>query len=179
MLAVLFLGSFTGQVLSGFAAENNERMQEGEALLSFGGYLVSGAFLWSVFENWESEFLQMWAYVMLTAYLYQRGSPESRDPDVKKPPRKGEEPGRKRSFGQVIYEHSLGLTLLASFVVSFHSCCTASTRGAMPPRMRSRKACRSPPSFSISAMHSSGSKVSRTGRANSSQQRCSWCWEFS
>jgi hypothetical protein len=119
VLALLFLGSFTGQVLSGFAAENNDRMQDGEALLTFGGYLVSGAFLSSVFENWESEFLQMWAYVMLTAYLYQRGSPESRDPDADEPPRKGEEPGRKRSFGQVLYEHSLGLMLLGCFVASF------------------------------------------------------------
>ncbi|WP_348983635.1 DUF6766 family protein [Brevundimonas sp. EYE_349] len=33
-----------------------------------------GAFLSSLFENWESEFLQMRTYVVLTAYLMQRGS---------------------------------------------------------------------------------------------------------
>lgn len=32
----------------------------------------------SVFENWESEFLQMGGYVLLTAYLVQRGSAESK-----------------------------------------------------------------------------------------------------
>jgi hypothetical protein len=119
VLAVLFLGSFVGQLVSGFAAENQERLEDGEAMLSLAAYVGSGAFLSSVFENWESEFLQMWAYVMLTAYLYQRGSPESRDPDVKEQPRKGEEPGRRRTFSQVIYEHSLGLMLLALFVASF------------------------------------------------------------
>ena len=35
----------------------------------------------SVFENWESEFLQMALYVWLTSFLYQRGSAESKDPD--------------------------------------------------------------------------------------------------
>ena len=37
-------------------------------------YLNTGA-LSALFENWESEFLQMSAYVMLTAMLFQRGWP--------------------------------------------------------------------------------------------------------
>ena len=44
-----------------------------------------GAFLSSLFENWESEFLQMRTYVVLTAYLMQRGSPESKDLDEPSP----------------------------------------------------------------------------------------------
>lgn len=35
-------------------------------------------FIEAVFENWESEFLQMAAFVFLSAILYQQGSPESR-----------------------------------------------------------------------------------------------------
>lgn len=43
--------------------------------------MTSGDFLSALFENWESEFLQMSAYVVLTTMLFQRGSAESRDPD--------------------------------------------------------------------------------------------------
>ena len=43
--------------------------------------LTSGAFAEATFENWESEFLQMGAYVLLTAWLIQKGSPESKNPD--------------------------------------------------------------------------------------------------
>jgi hypothetical protein len=116
-LGALFAGSFIGQMIAGFYAENQERMQDGAAMLGFGAYLVSGAFLSAVFENWESEFLQMWAYVVLTAYLFQRGSPESRDPD-------GEEtrPGegrRPRTLFAKIYAHSLGIALFVLFVASF------------------------------------------------------------
>jgi hypothetical protein len=117
VLMSLFLATFAGQCLSGFFAENNERMLEGAPELSAPAYLVSGAFLSSVFENWESEFLQMWAYVMLTAYLFQRGSPESRDPDDDEP-RSGDR-NEPRSIGQWLYAHSLGLALLALFLVSF------------------------------------------------------------
>jgi len=41
-------------------------------------YLHSGHFLSATFENWESEFLQMGMYVLLTVGLRQRGSAESR-----------------------------------------------------------------------------------------------------
>lgn len=45
---------------------------------------MSGHFWQATGENWESEFLQMGAYVLLTKYLFQRGSAESRDPDEPK-----------------------------------------------------------------------------------------------
>jgi hypothetical protein len=130
VLLALFLGSFIGQVFAGQAAENEERLQEGLRTLSLGDYLVSGAFLSAVFENWESEFLQMWAYVMLTAYLFQRGSQESRDPDEEPEARPGEEPGAMRTLGKKIYAHSLGFALLALFVLSFLLHWANSTRHA-------------------------------------------------
>jgi len=34
-----------------------------------------------VFENWESEFLQMGSYVLFTVFLFQKGSAESKDPE--------------------------------------------------------------------------------------------------
>jgi hypothetical protein len=41
-------------------------------------YLTSGDFVEAAFENWDSEFLQMGMYVVLTAYLFQKGSSESK-----------------------------------------------------------------------------------------------------
>ena len=41
-------------------------------------YLTSGDFYEAVFENWESEFLQMGSYVVLTVFLFQKGSSESK-----------------------------------------------------------------------------------------------------
>ena len=41
-------------------------------------YLTTGHFVEATFENWESEFLQMAAYVVLTVWLVQKGSSESK-----------------------------------------------------------------------------------------------------
>jgi hypothetical protein len=38
-------------------------------------------FLASTLENWESEFLQLLTFVVLTTFLHHRGSHESKDPD--------------------------------------------------------------------------------------------------
>jgi Domain of unknown function (DUF6766) len=39
---------------------------------------VRGDFVEAALENWDSEFLQMGMYVVLTAYLFQNGSSESK-----------------------------------------------------------------------------------------------------
>ena len=80
-LLSIFLIAVIGQALTGWSHENKELAEHGAAAVGLGVYLTGGDFLSALFENWESEFLQMWAYVMLTAYLFQRGSPESKDPD--------------------------------------------------------------------------------------------------
>ena len=67
--------------LTGWKAHNTVLLEHGTAPLGLLSYLRSGDFASAVFENWESEFLQMAAYVILTAFLFQRGSAESRDPD--------------------------------------------------------------------------------------------------
>ena len=38
-------------------------------------------FLSATFENWQSEFLQLFTMVVLTAFLYHKGSHESKDND--------------------------------------------------------------------------------------------------
>ena len=81
VLGGLFLAFLIGHSIAGFFAYNNDQVDHGQPQATFGQYLTSGQFLETVGENWESEFLQMLAFVGLTTFPYQRGSPESRDPD--------------------------------------------------------------------------------------------------
>ena len=85
-LLAVFAASVVGHAWMGWLSDAHDRALHHQAALSLGAYLAGGQFLSTLFENWESEFLQMWAYVMLTAYLFQRGSPESKavgDPHAK------------------------------------------------------------------------------------------------
>jgi hypothetical protein len=111
----MFAFSILGHLIAGWKVNNAELRQHGEHVLSLGAYFADTSFWSSVFENWESEFLQMATYVVLTAYLVQRGSSESRDPDD--PPRDGE--GREAPFGRWLYAHSLGIVMALLFVASF------------------------------------------------------------
>lgn len=79
-LSAMFFASLAGMALSGHSARNQELTEHGQAAIGLVTYLSGGVFLSALFENWESEFLQMAAYVILTAMLFQRGSAESRDP---------------------------------------------------------------------------------------------------
>lgn len=120
-LTALFLFSVVGMIWSGHAAHNEELRQHGAAAIGLGDYVTSGDFFSALFENWESEFLQMAAYVILTAMLFQRGSAESRDPDD--PDRENDElPRTMRERHPVLawlYSYSLGIALAALFVTSF------------------------------------------------------------
>src|SRR3954464_8652008 len=75
-LFVLFLISFIGQALTGWRANAEELRLHELPEIGFLTYLTSRHFISAVFENWESEFLQMAAYVVLTVFLFQKGSPE-------------------------------------------------------------------------------------------------------
>src|SRR5215213_1715646 len=77
----LFLLFLAAQAITGHRVYNTDQQEHQEQAISFVAYLRSGHFIEATFENWESEFLQMGAYVLLTVYLLQRGSAESRDPD--------------------------------------------------------------------------------------------------
>jgi hypothetical protein len=120
-LLILTALCISGMVASGLKVENEMLASHRQTPIGLLDYMASGSFLSALFENWESEFLQMGAYVMLTATLFQRGSAESRDPD--EPERDGDElPDTWRSRHPAlrwIYAHSLGLALTALFVASF------------------------------------------------------------
>ncbi len=128
VLMLLFLGSIIGQWLTGVHFENEQLREHGEEPIGAIAFLSDPQFLSTVFENWESEFLQMSAYVVLTAFLYQKGSAESEDPD--KPSRDGrlanarfapDAPSavRKGSAARWLYAHSLGIALFVLFIASF------------------------------------------------------------
>ncbi|ULT40046.1 hypothetical protein KRR40_35085 [Niabella defluvii] len=80
-LLLLMLFSLAGQFLTGWSDKNNELVLNGEPKLNAWAYFQSGHFIQATFENWESEFLQMALYVLLTIKLFQVGSSESKDPD--------------------------------------------------------------------------------------------------
>lgn len=84
VLLLLFAVSIIGQWLTGWHVAIEDATRHGQSVMSLGTYTLSPEFLSSVFENWESEFLQMSAYVVLTAMLVQRGSSESKDPTVRR-----------------------------------------------------------------------------------------------
>jgi len=115
----LFLG---GQIVAGRTVLNQERAEQGRAPVGWFDYLHEGHFLSATFENWESEFFQMGAYVLLTVYLRQKGSAESRS-FKPEPPRIEEGPtpalAKRRGIARKLYEHSLALALFALFIISF------------------------------------------------------------
>jgi len=75
---VLFLGSMIGHALGGVAAYNSEQAAHGGAPISVFEFVRTGEFWFQSFQNWQSEFLAVGAIVLLTIFLRQRGSSESK-----------------------------------------------------------------------------------------------------
>jgi len=123
-LFAVFLG---GQIVTGCHEYNSERRDRGQPEVTCGAYLRSGHFVEATAENWESEFLQMGAYVLLTVWLRQKGSSESKKIDQPEPvdaepdPRKKDAPWPVRRGGWVLwlYQHSLSIAFLLLFLLSF------------------------------------------------------------
>lgn len=125
----LFLVFFGGMVVSGAADYSSDQLAHGEAAVTVLGYLGTGAFLEATFENWESEFLQMGMYVILTVFLFQKGSSESkpmgRDAPQDEDPRNADLraatpwPVRRGGWVLKLYEHSLSILFLLLFLASF------------------------------------------------------------
>jgi len=114
--------------IAGWLNNNEVLTEHHQSQISYGSYVVSGEFIEGVFENWESEFLQMWALIMLTVYLRQKGSADSK-------PMRGKAPqdtssrysiikatswqSRSKALGHFFYSHSLGIAMLSLFIISF------------------------------------------------------------
>ncbi len=124
----LFLCAIIGQAITGWRALAEELRFHGLPSTGFLEYLTTGHFLSAVFENWESEFLQMAVYVVLTALLIQKGSPESKKPgeksEIEMPADPNEAarmpwPVRRGGLALRFYSHSLSIALMLLFALSF------------------------------------------------------------
>ncbi|HEX8328854.1 MAG TPA: DUF6766 family protein [Hymenobacter sp.] len=126
VVTTMTLLALVGQVVTGLHEYNEELAEMGMAELTTGDYLRSGHFLEATFENWESEFLQMGLYVLLTVWLRQRGSSESKklyeeeEVDAEPDPSKEDAPGPVRRGGLVLalYKNSLSIAFFTLFLVS-------------------------------------------------------------
>lgn len=125
----LFALFFCGMIISGANDYSDDQLAHGQPAVTIAGYLTTGAFLEATFENWESEFLQMGMYVVLTVFLFQKGSSESKamgqpapqDQDPRDATVKAATPWPVRRGGLVLklYEHSLSIMFLLLFLASF------------------------------------------------------------
>lgn len=118
--------TLVAQSYYGWKVDMQERHEKGFATLAYFSYLQSGHFIQATFENWESEFFQMALYVIMTIFLYQQGSSESKkldsQEDVDREP--VAHPGapwpvRKGGWILVIYKNSLSLAFIFLFLISF------------------------------------------------------------
>lgn len=130
----LFLLFLVGQALSGWRRYNQEQQDHGQPAVALIAYLGSGDFLEATFENWESEFFQMAAFLVLSAFLVQRGSAESKPPSeqeqedeeeeaeerkLKRPPASAPWPVHRGGLALALYSRSLSLALFGLFLMSF------------------------------------------------------------
>ena len=81
VLAFLFIGSWLLQSVTGWVEFVSEQQAHGEAAQLWGSSGYFWNWMQATFENWQSEFLQLFAMVVLTTFLIHKGSSESRDGD--------------------------------------------------------------------------------------------------
>ena len=124
-LLAMLVASMVGLVWTGTAATNEERQDHGQAPLTVAEYARSADFVSVTFENWESEFLQMGVFILLSVWLRQKGSAESRPmedaQEARKKFPKAVQPWPVRAGGVWLrlYENSLAIAFFGLFAVSF------------------------------------------------------------
>ena len=129
---VLFLAALVGQSFAGQHAFNADQLAHDGRTLSWPDYVLSPAFGGAVLENWQSEFLQFTLFILVTVWLVQKGSNES-----KRFERAGRESDREQRVGshapadapraarrragwrRSVYENSLVLAMAAIFFLSW------------------------------------------------------------
>jgi hypothetical protein len=98
---LLFLAALIGQAIAGHADFNNNAQSHGDPTISVGRYVLSSDFGSAVMENWQSEYLQFTLFILLTVWLVQRGSPESKPVD-----RAGRESDQSQKVGPYAQQNS-------------------------------------------------------------------------
>ena len=127
----LFLATLVAQAFAGVADFNDQRVSQGLEQISLGRFITSSTFAVDVMENWQSEYLQFFFYVIGTVWLIQLGSAESKEPD-----KTGMESDKEQQVGQyaeedsppwvraggwrtTLYSRSLGFVMLALFLLTW------------------------------------------------------------
>jgi hypothetical protein len=118
-----------GQSVAGHRTYNEEQRDHGGSEISYGTYLTTAHFGEATFENWESEFLQMGGYVLLTVFLRHKGSAESNplegedaseeDPEGHEGDADAPWPVRRGGWALRVYKHSLSLAFIVLFLITF------------------------------------------------------------
>lgn len=129
---VMFVLALAGQAVAGTLEFNDRQVAGGGEPVSVLHFVASSDFAVDVAENWQSEYLQFFLFIMLTVWLVQRGSPESKQP--------GEEGGESDERQRVgphataaspawarhargprlwLFSNSLGLAMGAVFLLSW------------------------------------------------------------
>ena len=123
---VLFLSALAGQAFTGWKEYNDERKEEHATEVGFATYLHTGHFISATFENFQSEFLQMALYVVLTVGLRQQGSAESKSltekEEVDREPTARKDapwPVRRGGLWLKLYSHSLSVVFFLLFFFSW------------------------------------------------------------
>jgi hypothetical protein len=75
----LFVATLSAESLAGWHVASSDSRQHGEHAPSYLDYVTSSGFGRAVLENWQSEYLQFFLYILVTIWVVQRGSPESKD----------------------------------------------------------------------------------------------------
>ena len=127
----LFLLALVGQAFAGHADFNQQQITDGLPPVSMARYVTSASFGTDVAENWQSEYLQFSLYILLTVWLLQKGSLESKaldkpgletDREQKVGPYADETSPRWARAGGVrraLFSNSLGLVMGLIFLLSW------------------------------------------------------------
>lgn len=127
VLFSLFFIFLIGLSIAGYLHENEELAMHAQPAITYLGYLAGSSFSEAVFENWESEFLQMGALVILTIWLVQKGSADSKKLRGKDSVDTSSRYSiihasswatRKKAIGMALYANSLSIALFGLFFVS-------------------------------------------------------------
>ena len=114
VLFALFIICISAQSLAGWRLQNETLAAHGQASVDYGQYLSSSTFLEGLASNWQAAVKQLGSLIVFSSYLYQRGSPHSRDPYKEKFRISRRQAGR---FSW-LYRNSLFLAFLVLFVLA-------------------------------------------------------------
>ena len=160
---LILLLTLVGQAYTGLAEYNSSVTIDDLPVLSIGEYVTSSQFAVDVAENWQSEYLQFLLYIVLTVWLVQRGSPESKKIDET-----GGEDDKKQQVGRhasarsprwaraggwrtALYSNSLGIVMGLFFLGSWGAQLVAGTTAYNSERLQNLLAPLSMPEYAMSA----------------------------